>query len=140
MRLLLTVLATAALAVALQACGTESAPAAPPSGFAPVTFHRTGGFAGVDDRVKVYRDRRVTVRHRTGETQHRRLSVAAMKGLRRDLAAAHLERPLEQPGPSGCADCFIYDVASGGHSVHVSEDNVPERVRPLLARLSRLAN
>jgi hypothetical protein len=122
------------------ACGAEGVPAAPVSRSTLVTFHRTGGIAGRDDRVAVLRNRRVTVRHYRGGTQHRRLSVAAMAALRRDLAAAHLERPLPPPGPGGCADCFVFDVAADGHSAHLSEIDIPARVRPLLARLSRLAN
>ena len=104
-----------------------------------VTFHRTGGFAGFDDSVRVFSDRRVVVRSRGAAARRARLSVKGMRRLRRDLRAAHLERRLPAPGPSGCADCFEYTIAYGGHRVSVSEDRVPKRMRPAIARLSRLA-
>jgi hypothetical protein len=90
--------------------------------------------------VAVYSDRRVTVRHRSGTASHRRLSVAAMRRLRRALDAAHLERGVPASQPSGCADCFNYAIASRGNRVMLSEDKVPTRMQPLVERLSRLAN
>jgi hypothetical protein len=138
-RLLLGLCLMLAVAGAVLASRSGQTPATAASSTV-VTFHRTGGFIGGDDLVKVYRDRRVTVRHRTGAAEHRRLSVTSMKRLRHDLAAAHLERGLPSSGPSGCADCYVFDIAAGGHRVHFSEDRTPARMRPLIDRLSRLAN
>jgi hypothetical protein len=137
-RPLLTIIAVAVLGAALllTAGGAPSAPAAVHPTL--VTFHRSGGFAGVDDSVTVERDRRVTVRSRGGDARHKRLSKAAMRKLRTDLKAARFDQPSPQGAPSGCADCFIYTIKYDGHRVQLSEDRVPARMRPAIDRLSRL--
>jgi hypothetical protein len=103
-----------------------------------VRFERSGGFAGFDDHVTVFSDRRYLARSRDGAARRKRLSTKGMRALRRDLEAAHLDRPPPRAGPGGCADCFEYTIAYRGHRVSLSEDNVPDRMRPAIARLSRL--
>jgi hypothetical protein len=103
-----------------------------------VKFERSGGFAGFDDHLTVFSDRRYVARSRDGAARRLRLSVKGMRALRHDLDAAHLDRPLPAPGPSGCADCFEYTITYHGHRVSLSEDKVPDRMRAAIARLSRI--
>lgn len=136
-RPLLTIVTAAVLAaVLLTATHATRAPAAGKSTL--VTFHRSGGFIGVDDRVTVKSNRRFTVRSRGSSARHKRLSVAAMRKLRHALKEARLDEPLAQGPPSGCADCFYYTITYQGHRVQLSEDRVPDRMRPAINRLSRL--
>ena len=137
-RPLLTIIAVAAIGATLLLAATDTPPAPAAAHSTLVTFHRSGGFAGFDDRVTVKRDRRVTVRSRGAAARHTRLSKAAMRKLRRALEAARLDQPPPQGPPSGCADCFVYSIAYGGHRVELSEDRVPDRMRPAINRLSRL--
>lgn len=125
----------AAVAAVLLATDTPRAPAVGRSTL--VTFHRSGGLAGVDDRVTVKSDRHFVVRSRGSSARHGRLSAAAMDKLRHALSKAQLDRPVSQ-GQGGCADCFIYTITYKGHRVELSEDRVPARMRPAIDRLSRL--
>jgi len=138
-RSLLILIAAATIGAVLLLTGSDTPPApAAAHSKTLVTFHRSGGFAGVDDRVTVKRDRRVTVRSRGGAARHKRLSKAAIRKLRGDLEAAGFDRPPPKGPPSGCADCFIYSITYDGHRVQLSEDRVPDRMRPAIDRISRL--
>jgi hypothetical protein len=132
----LLILTVAVAAAAALVTDTPPAPAAGESTL--VTFHRTGGIAGVDDRVTVKADRHVTVRSRGSSAGHRRISVAAIRRLRHALKEARLGRPPPQGPPGGCADCFHYTISYGGHHVQLSEDRVPDRMRRAIDLLSRL--
>src|SRR4051794_40953478 len=131
MRPLLTIIALAAIGAILVLTGTDTAPApAAVRSKTLVTFHRSGGFAGFDDHVTVRRDRRVTVKTRDGTARHRRLSKPAMRKLREALQAARFDQAPPHGPPSGCADCFVYTIKYGGHRVQLSEDRIPDRMRP----------
>jgi hypothetical protein len=138
-RPLLTIIAVTAIGAVLLLAGADRAPA-PASAHTKtlVTFHRSGGFAGVDDRVTVKRDRRVTVRSRGAAATHKRMSRAAIRKLRRALEDGRFDQPPPEGPPSGCADCFVYTIMYGGHRVQLSEDGIPDRMRPAIDRLSRL--
>jgi len=104
-----------------------------------VTFHKSGGVAGVDQRLTVRTDGRAAISNRGATTQHRQLRASTMRRLRSRLAAAHLERPLPQP-PMGCADCFEYAISYHGHHVKlIDAGNLPARVVPLVNELTRIA-
>jgi hypothetical protein len=125
--------------VALLSALVFAASAAPATSATLVTFHKTGGIAGVDQRLTVRTDGRATVSGRSGPTRHRQLRAATMRRLRSRLAAAHLERPL--PPPPGCADCFEFAISYHGHHVKlVDAGNLPARVGPLVAELTRVAD
>src|SRR3954447_4187481 len=96
--LAIVALVVGAVVVVVTGVGTSPSPAATDGTL--VTFVRSGGFAGVDDRVTVKRDRRVTVRSRGGAARHKRLSRAAMRKLRRDLDDAGFDRPPPSGAPS----------------------------------------
>jgi hypothetical protein len=136
-RPLLAIAAVVAVAVTVvvSTSGTTPSPAAVNGTL--VTFARTGGFAGVNDRVTVKRDRRVTVRSRGDAAKHTRLSRAAMQKLRRELDDAQIDHPPADSPPS-CADCFVYTITYKGHRVQLTEDGIPERMQPAIQRLSRL--
>ena len=121
-------------------CGsaeTRTVPARTASGLL-VSYERTGGIAGVDDRVVVSATGAVTVRHRNGVRHHSRLSAQNLRSLRRAVAAAHFERPVSA-GPNGCADCFFFRLTHRGHVLSFSQLGAPARVNGVLRILTPLA-
>lgn len=122
----------------LAACGSVARQPSPtPSAAFTVEFRRTGGFAGLDDRLVVMPDGRA---HRVTRRGACDLQVAPA-----DLEALH--QSLDQAGvtslPSATPnttvlDALEYDVTYGGASRHYSEEQVPARMRPALTRLTAL--
>jgi hypothetical protein len=104
-----------------------------------VSYERTGGIAGVDDRVEVSGGGAVTVRHRDGAKHRTRLSVRRLRALRSTLTVAHFERPVTS-APTGCADCFFFRLRHGGHTLAFSQLAVPARVNGVLRILTRLGD
>jgi hypothetical protein len=137
------VLLVALMATMLIAVGAGSGDAGTVSAHADATplvsYERTGGIAGVDDRVEVSGGGAVTVRHRDGARHRTRLSVRRMRVLRRALTAAHFERPVTT-GPTGCADCFFFRLRHGGHTLSFSQVAEPARVNGVLRILTRLGD
>jgi hypothetical protein len=133
-------LAPALLVAALFATTSIRDVPAKPGKSVLVSFHRSGGIAGRDDRATVLADRRVTVRSDRSATRRWRLSVAAMRKLRQSLDAARVDRSLPHSAPGGCADCLSYTITYRRHRVELTDDRVPARMRPALSRLSRLVD
>ncbi len=54
--------------------------------------------------------------------------------------AAQLKQADVPPIPAGAADYFTYEISvSRGQSISVTDVNTPDRVRPLIERLSQMA-
>jgi hypothetical protein len=138
MRLLAILLVPVLVAVLATRDGDAPAAATTSGTHTLVSFHRTGGFAGREDHVVVRTDRRFTVRSKREAVRRGRLSRAGMRKLRRDLDRARIDHPPAAP-PPGCGDCFIYEIAYKGHRVKVTDGAIPERMRPAITRLTRLA-
>lgn len=114
------------------------APAAPAHGATLATWARTGGFAGVDDHLRVRTDRVALAGARGGATARMRLSARRYRHLRELLDAAGFERlPARSPAP-GAADTFRYAVTYNGRTVRADETHVPRPLRPALAVLGRI--
>ena len=45
---------------------------------------------------------------------------------------------LEDPGPSGCADCFEYEIRYRGHSLEVDESEMPPALEPVIGELEAI--
>ena len=116
----------------------RSAPASSPSGTL-VTYHRVGGFAGVDDRVLIYADGRVRIRSRERRTGRTTLSPARLRKLRAALVAARFDQPYTAP-PSACSDCFEFDLRHDGVTVHVTEGLAPTRFDGVLRQITPLVD
>jgi hypothetical protein len=130
----------AAMAIGV-GCGSADAGTVPAHADAAplVSYERTGGIAGVDDRVEVSGGGAVTVRHRDGAKHRTRLSARRLRALRRALTAAHFERPVAA-GPTGCSDCFFFRLRHGGHTLSFSQLAAPARVNGVLDILTALAD
>ncbi len=130
----------------LAACGEGSSeePETPTTttGGALVEYSRTGGVAGIDERLEIQADGTGT--YGVGEPEPRdrpiELTEAGLEELKGLLEAAALNEL--EPAQTGCADCFIYTVTSGGASAQLDDVNLldaPGSVQQLIGFLNELA-
>ena len=100
-----------------------------------VVYTRTGGFIGVQDSMKIFRDG--TVSSTNGDF---RLSARRLTALRARLRAARfptLRRRYEADYP--IADGFVYGVSYAGRNVVVNEEaKAPLRLRRVLDLLGEI--
>ena len=136
-------LVAVAAALTVAGCGgggdgtsTVSDPAGP-----LVVYQRSGGIAGVDEKLEVERDGSVSVSTGGVEPAHAsfRLSDAELGELSAELDAADFGA-VTASGPSSCADCFVESVAAGGRTTTIVAeiDEPPESVATALAHLREL--
>jgi len=114
----------------LSACGLmppsrpAPLPIASPPGAWMIKLKQSGGFAGVSLTIQVSSDGQVRVEdQRSGRSKNAELPSETMAELNRLLAQATLAST--GPSPSGCADCFIYDLdlSSSSETVHIHADD-----------------
>jgi hypothetical protein len=134
--------ALAVLAAALLAAGCgddDQAPEAPESG-PLVTYARSGGVAGVPERLVVERDGAATVEVGIeGARQSFELPVDELEQLRSELEAADFESVDDPPSPPTCADCFVYEIVYDGTTISYDDANPPpESVSSVVASLAAI--
>lgn len=98
-----------------------------------VELREQGGFAGLDDRVRVYTDGCALLSRRTGPAVRRCLTASEWRGLRGALKNLRLGRS-EAP-PQG-ADLLAYGLAYQGR--RVTRYTVPPSWRPVVDRLEKI--
>lgn len=119
---------------------TAAAPLPPPGSFA-IFYERSGGFAPSTSTLIVRPGRHAvaeTSGSRAGELRvefriGKRRVLALERGLRRAGFAA-----LEDPGASGCADCFEYEIRYRGHSLAIDESQLPSSLEPVIGELESI--
>ena len=135
------VLVLACLA-ALGGCADSSAaeraaPLPPPGSFA-ISYERGGGFAPSTSKLVVTRGRHALAVASAPQGGERRVGFRIGKrrvlSLERGLRKADFGS-IESPGPSGCADCFAYEIRYRGHSVSLDESQMPARLGKVVAEL-----
>jgi hypothetical protein len=129
MRLACVVLAL--LAIAAPAGAAAAAPR--------LVVERSGGIAGVRDRLVIGPHGAARVTHRDGATQ--RLPAPRTRAVRAALRAARFSTLAAAYRPRGVVnDGFVYDLRSGAHRVHVEQgaDGVPRRLQALIDAAARL--
>jgi len=140
-----TTLGAIAMAAALtvSACGGDADPATTRTDAdGPlVVYERSGGIAGVAERVEVSSDGAVAVTAGAVDPQRAdfQLSDEELQQLSSELGAADLDA-VSTTGPGACADCFIESVATGGHTTTIvgELEPPPESVATLLDHLREL--
>lgn len=136
----------AALAFVLVAVSLVAPPAATASelgclpgrpGALLVSYSRTGGFAGIRERLRVYRGGRAEVVRGSGALTELRLSCRCVRALRDALVAARFASLATVYAPDApVADGFLETVAYGGRSVRVlTGAELPPRLARALAVL-----
>jgi hypothetical protein len=139
-------LALVIVVAALVGCG-ESDPDEPSgepvlTNGALVTYTRTGGVAGLDERLRIEPDGTATIAY--GEPVDSEepfdLSDAELERLTALLEAADFDSTPENPEQTGCADCFVYTVEYGGKSVTYDDVTQPApSIAELVAALGEIA-
>jgi hypothetical protein len=106
-----------------------------------VAYTRTGGFAGIRDRLRVYRGGQADLVRGAGSLHELRLSCRRVQALRDALVNARFRSlsPVYAPEPP-VADGFIESVSYGGRTVRVlTGADPPQRLRRVLALLRDVA-
>jgi hypothetical protein len=105
-----------------------------------VSYHRTGGFIGVDDRLSITSDGHVTRTDRTGATDEFDLSPAALSELQDALEAADFPslKKVYKP-PFVVSDGFDFTITHDGRTVMVfAEADIPPALAAVIDRLSQI--
>ncbi|HKZ12224.1 MAG TPA: hypothetical protein VJL81_00120 [Solirubrobacterales bacterium] len=134
---------TTLCALALLGCGSATAASA-----AATTVHdfrlaykRTGGVASSTQTLAVRPGRRATATTSgtpTGRTRTEfRLDIRRVRSLQRSLSQADLDS-IPPAGPSGCADCYAYDLRYDGHHLELEEVDVPPRLRAVFDEIDAI--
>ena len=103
----------------------------------PVSFVRSGGFAGLLDQIEIATDGTYTITHRDGSGQSGQLTASQSKVLAALLAESKLfdaDHSFETPG----ADQFVYNITYNGHTVTAVDGAVPEALASVLDYLTAL--
>ena len=114
-----------------------AAPLPPPGSFA-IFYQRSGGFAPSTSTLTVRPGRHAvaeTSGSRAGENRvefriGKKRVLALERGLRRAGFAS-----IADPGESGCADCFEYEIRYRGHSLAFDESQTPARLEAVIGEL-----
>jgi hypothetical protein len=143
-------LALAAAAALLLSSGASSATAQAPRTSGPVdsppinrsrlvTYHRTGGFLGLDDQLSVARNGLAIRTGRDGVPEEFFLSAADLTELERVLEAADFPslKPLYRP-PFPLSDGFTYTLTYRNKTVVALEGGVPAALERPISVLDRL--
>jgi hypothetical protein len=128
------------LLVLLPACASEPKSPEEPAGLQRIYCHRTGGLAGVDERVEIQPDGRYGVSRR-GEPPHEgkltRDQIALLAGQFRTFGTLRGD----YPPPPRMVDDFRYELTYGDRRVTASDANphVPQRLRDLWGAVEAIA-
>ncbi|GGL15000.1 hypothetical protein [Planomonospora parontospora] len=127
-----------AVVLAVATAGSTTAwaevPAPSATGSARIAFHKSGGFAGIDQAITITRDGAARVRG-TARSAEFRLTDDEFRSLRRELDAVSTWRS----SSAGCdiADHFTYTLSHRGRQATRCHE-VPADWRPAIARLEGL--
>lgn len=103
-----------------------------------IRYHRSGGFAGVDEKL-VVRSNNVAWAYARGSSRPlpAQLGAGQVRRLKAALDAAHLETLHRHYPAPGAADTFQYSVTYRGRTVDADETKVPKRLARALQLLQR---
>jgi hypothetical protein len=118
---------------------TRTSPTRPSEGVL-VTYHRTGGFAGFDDRVVVYADRRVVVTTRIEGRSEYELPVERYNALVDALEAADWSAGSRtgHAREGTVADAITHTIIYGSRSASLEDPGVPDGMQEALRELEGL--
>jgi len=146
MRLAVTLAACVALATALGACGdddSEPEPQAPgPPAAESIVYSKSGGVAGIAQRIEIEADgaARVETGYAEPEVETFRLPEAELLKINEALDGAGFDGIEVSDEPTGCADCFEYEITHGGHTVRFDDTTFPDELGRAVAELEKLAS
>ena len=116
---------------------TPPAPLPPPAYFA-IAYKRGGGFAPSTSALIVRPGRRAVAASdgtRAGKRVVRfRMPPKRVLALEEALRRSRFRTIQERDGDY-CADCFVYEIAYGGHRLSLDESEVPDRLGPVIGQI-----
>ena len=139
-------LVLAAVAALLAGCGSDDEPSDDTpvlTNGALVTYTRTGGVAGLDERLRIDPDGGATIAYGEPVDSERSfdLTEAELDRVNSLLETADFGSMPANPEPTGCADCFVYTVEHGGDSVTYDDATEPSpSIAELVAALGELTD
>jgi hypothetical protein len=104
----------------------------------PVVYVRSGGFAGVVERLTVRPDGRATLRLRSA-VRHGRATDTRVRTLTRHLRGFG-SIPADSRARHPIADGFTYSITYARHTVRTDQGAVPAALRPALDDLSAIGS
>jgi heat shock protein HslJ len=112
-----------------------------PAGTAPlVVFERTGGFAGVSDRMSVYPNATVLLEQK-GRSDRFTLEPGLMEDLRSALEKSGFKRLRNRYlSTRPVADTFRYSITYGGKTILTEDTAVPRQLEPVIELLGIIMN
>ena len=127
-------------ALLLAGCGGDDGSTTTPASGTLVTYVRTGGVASMPERLEVEADGAATVEAGVDPARELfELDDDELEQLRTELEAADLGSRDQPEQPSGCADCYVYEVGSGEDTISYDESQqVPDAITALVAHLGRI--
>jgi hypothetical protein len=134
------IIVVALLLCILPSCTKTQKPAPEPATLQRIVYHRTGGIAGLDDRLEIQPDGRAAVAQRGSKPYDLRLTQAQLDRLREQFIGFSTFQS-DYPAPPRAADDFKYELTYGERRVTASEANadVPQRLRELWSALDAIA-
>jgi hypothetical protein len=127
-------------------CGGDDVTTAPGAGGVELTYHRSGGIAAVDETLRIHRSGSASIAEgrlpgkgdaSISEVSKFELSPTERTRLRGALAKSGFA-DLHLDGTSGCADCFVYELATPQNQVRFDQATVPTRLKQVLAELDAI--
>lgn len=127
------------LGLLLAACRAPATPATASSDQlqTPVSFVRSGGFAGQTNQVQIEVDGSTIVTRNDGSTETSQLTPSQTQELASLLAGSGLfdaDHSFETPG----ADQFVYTITYNGHMVTAMDGAIPEELAGVIDFLAAL--
>lgn len=131
-------LSLAVLILLVSACRAPAPPAATENELlTPVSFVRSGGFAGLTDQIEIAVDGAYTISHDDGSSESGHLAPDRTQELASLLAQSQLfdsDHSFETPG----ADQFVYTITYNGHTVTAVDGAIPDELAEVLDFLTAL--
>ena len=126
--------------VLLVGCGDDDGGGGKAALAGPLSYERGGGVAGRRDRLVLQPDgtAKLTVRDRTREVE---LEPAELDRIAAEIERADLPSlPEDSTAPRPVPDAFGYRIQYGESEVTADDPAMPDRLRPLVARLGALVD
>jgi hypothetical protein len=136
--------AVIACLVAYPGCGAEARPVpVVPTEKVALTYERSGGLAATPQKLVIRPGRQAaaTGTNAAGKkkTVHFRLSAPKTNQLRNKLLDRRFALLEDSVAPGNCADCYLYSIKFRGHSVSISQVDVPAWLAKTIGHLEALA-
>ena len=102
-------------------------------------YQRTGGIAGLDDRLVIKADGKKVILIRKDEHSEFELTSRQMSTLKQQLEESEFRslKAIYKPETQG-RDLFEYELTYRGHTVRASDGAIPEALRPILDSLNAI--